>query len=342
MDKQLKLKLIRTREAVKRKFDALKSNRLQSEQILEESYKPLTKKLTQLITAKPEFVTKEEILPKMKVETPAHSSFVEKDHGVFNPDISTVNRSARMPAFLEDDEVFTSDAAPPPPPPPEEQSYEIPTRITDASISLYAEQFGPLPKQYIEEYIRDTEGAFDDGIQGIRHDVELDKFFIGNSEIKFNQDNDDFEINNIKYKGSEGLYELLFKKKPRGFNEDDKKQYAHIIERTSAAKVDHNPDGKIAGNRSGKYKIIGPLLAKKPSSLSSYRSRITGLPTRLRSGTGIMSYNVNPIEYVHYDDPNELVDRLKLLLASQQAGNNSHNNEIQSIIEELREAKIIL
>jgi len=35
-------------------------------------------------------------------------------------------------------------------------------------------------------------------------------------------------------------------------------------------------------------------------------------------------------------DPNELVDRLQLLEASRQAGHNAHNNEILSIIEELR------
>ncbi|MCI0557609.1 MAG: hypothetical protein MN733_03880, partial [Nitrososphaera sp.] len=46
-------------------------------------------------------------------------------------------------------------------------------------------------------------------------------------------------------------------------------------------------------------------------------------------------------DYVHWDDPNELVDRLRLLLASQAAGNSNHSNEIVSIIEELREAGII-
>ena len=46
-------------------------------------------------------------------------------------------------------------------------------------------------------------------------------------------------------------------------------------------------------------------------------------------------------DYIYWDDPNELVDRLRLLMASQAAGNPSHNNEILSIIEELREAKIL-
>lgn len=47
------------------------------------------------------------------------------------------------------------------------------------------------------------------------------------------------------------------------------------------------------------------------------------------------------MDYVYWDDPNELVDRLRLLLAERAAGNPSHINEIISIIEELREAGIV-
>lgn len=47
------------------------------------------------------------------------------------------------------------------------------------------------------------------------------------------------------------------------------------------------------------------------------------------------------MDYIYWDDPNELVDRLRLLIASQAAGNTSHTNEIFSIIEELREGEIV-
>ena len=52
--------------------------------------------------------------------------------------------------------------------------------------------------------------------------------------------------------------------------------------------------------------------------------------------------NDNKIDFVHWDDPNELVDRLRLLEASRQAGNNSHDPEILSIHEELREIGLII
>ena len=47
-------------------------------------------------------------------------------------------------------------------------------------------------------------------------------------------------------------------------------------------------------------------------------------------------------DYVYWNDVNEIVERLKLLIASQQAGHTNHDNEIISIIEELKEAKIII
>jgi hypothetical protein len=67
--------------------------------------------------------------------------------------------------------------------------------------------------------------------------------------------------------------------------------------------------------------------------------------SKKKTGKGlprVMTLNDNAIDYVHWDDPNELVDRLRLLHASRQAGNNAHDNEILSIIEELSEAGLII
>ena len=47
------------------------------------------------------------------------------------------------------------------------------------------------------------------------------------------------------------------------------------------------------------------------------------------------------MDYVYWDDPNELVERLRLLIAEQSASNPSYVNEIHSIIEELREGGYI-
>lgn len=67
-------------------------------------------------------------------------------------------------------------------------------------------------------------------------------------------------------------------------------------------------------------------------------------PTKKKTGAGIeadfIPYNEN-IVHEFYDDPNELVERLHLLMASRAAGNTNHAQEINSIVTELREAGII-
>ncbi|KMQ88246.1 hypothetical protein RF55_12298 [Lasius niger] len=70
-------------------------------------------------------------------------------------------------------------------------------------------------------------------------------------------------------------------------------------------------------------------------------------PKKKKSGKGVfmppaMTLTDNKIDYVHWDDPNELVDRLRFLDASRRAGHDAHDNEILSIIEELREVDIII
>ena len=86
--------------------------------------------------------------------------------------------------------------------------------------------------------------------------------------------------------------------------------------------------------------IIRPPVLVRPSSSSSNDVDEDMSFEELR-GSGLVSFNRKNKEYAFWDDPNELVERLKLLIGEMDAGNTSHNNEIQNIIEELVEAGII-
>ncbi|KYN27441.1 hypothetical protein ALC57_03150, partial [Trachymyrmex cornetzi] len=102
----------------------------------------------------------------------------------------------------------------------------------------------------------------------------------------------------------------------------------------NAHKHKHDSQGRLLSNRGYKYKhIIAPLMSMTPKKQSKKSGK--GLPRA-------MTLNDNAIDYVHWDDPNELVDRLRLLDASHRAGNNAHDNEMLSIIEELCEAGLII
>lgn len=77
----------------------------------------------------------------------------------------------------------------------------------------------------------------------------------------------------------------------------------------------------------------------------SKQKRIQNKIKKIKLRGGALEENFIPytqnIAYEYYDDPNELVDRLRLLVASKSSGNSNHAQEINSILEELRERKLI-
>lgn len=146
---------------------------------------------------------------------------------------------------------------------------------------------------------------------------------IGNAPISFNDDS--VIVNGINYKRTPGLIELLFKKIPNNFviREEDIKNYRKIVSLTLADRKHYRSDTSIRESKDWKYTQF--ILDN----------------SKLKRGDGIYNKIQKKIDYIHWNNPNELVDRLRLILASQAAGNNNHTNEINSIIEELKEANII-
>ncbi|XP_043468125.1 uncharacterized protein LOC122502244 [Leptopilina heterotoma] len=144
------------------------------------------------------------------------------------------------------------------------------------------------------------------------------------------------KIGNKRYLQTLGLLELLFKSKPtRSFiREDDERNYKEILIATNAHKKKYSSFESIRTDKSYKYlNFISQFFPRTPTKQPSVSG--SSLPKFMITNRNFQR------EYIYWDDPNELVDRLRLLMASQAAGNPSHNNEIMSIIEELREAKMI-
>ena len=210
----------------------------------------------------------------------------------------------------------------------------------------FYEQFNNLPRYYVEGLTNDTKQDYD-LTYGVRFDPDHERWLMGNKEIRI--DGDDLYVVigpkvKLQYRGTPGLYELVFKKRPIGYTDKDKIEYADLLSRTNSYRQRNNPNLPVKGSNTHKYRnIIKPLLewvksTKKPTK------RYTTVPAK-RMGKG--GYDASLVaderreKYVYFDDYNELVDRLRLLHASQEAGNTSHDNEVASIIEELREAGII-
>lgn len=175
---------------------------------------------------------------------------------------------------------------------------------------------------------------------GIRN--EGNRLMIGNMpvSIKTVKENSDDKIsllsinNNLNYEVTPGLSQLLFENKPdiKLVTEKDKLTYKDILINTNAHRRGFNSSGQIQGNAGLKYsKIIKPLFLETDTKNIKQGGRLSTVKKKYRSNTDL----------IYWDDPNELIERLKVLIASKDAGNTNHDNEIIAIVEELKEAGII-
>lgn len=199
----------------------------------------------------------------------------------------------------------------------EKMPHEIKTEPSMREVVSSSEvgESGKLAELYTNK-LNNNDPKEIDSIYGMYYDKN-NTLMLGNSPITFN--NDDIILNNVKYTGTHGLYELIFMKKPRDiYTKEDLKSYATILTSSNA----HKCGDKLKANKGYKYtRIIKGILPI--------------------SGSGLMSLSKSKPEYVYWNDVNELCDRLRLLISSQNAGHSGHENEIIAILEELREAEVI-
>lgn len=151
-------------------------------------------------------------------------------------------------------------------------------------------------------------------------------FGLGDKEIQFIDNVIHIEGDTRTYPVTAGLVDLLFLKSPESdkYTQTDLNTYKSILIQTSG----HTTlDGaRIRKSKGLKSEIISNLFSRKKNKIS------TGAGINIR----LQKHNIT-----YWNDPNELVDRLRLLYSSLAAGNTGVRNEIISICEELVEAKIL-
>jgi hypothetical protein len=184
-------------------------------------------------------------------------------------------------------------------------------------------------ENYFHKVLTDSNREIDH-TYGISMDPELNYWKLGDSVIDL--DEGAIVVKNKRFLYTPGFFELIFMKAPNNdlITNEDMKRYKDILEITS---VHRKRDGSVKTNKGFKYtNIISNLFPPKTNTVASKR------------GKGIHFMNLlgdAKIDYRHWNDVNELVDRLRLLVMSKRAGHTGHDNEITAIVEELREAGAI-
>ena len=142
------------------------------------------------------------------------------------------------------------------------------------------------------------------------------KFYIGTKEVEIKGDN--IIIENKSYQGSPGLWELIVAKNPNVglYTPVDYENYKRILIQTDAMRSEKKMNSPKS-NKGTKWKNVVKLIwegQKKPKGKG-----LTVIPS----------------------DPNALLERLDLLLASQAAGHTGVGNELTSICDELKRQGVI-
>ena len=154
------------------------------------------------------------------------------------------------------------------------------------------------------------------------------KFYIGNKPVIITDN--DIIVDDKTYRGSPGLWELITSRKPTNFTEEDYENYVDLLVRTNTIYHENDPT-KTKPKSSGGSKwanLISPVWDMiKPKKEKKKKKRRQQDPEEEIEGEGL---TILP------SDPNALIDRLDLLLSSQNAGHTGVRNELVSIFDELK------
>lgn len=314
------------RKDIKRKHRALTDSAITEQEELEKQFEPISQPLKKLVNLHDLLegtdVKMDDIETRLKKAKRRRETVEDEEE----EEEIIPNKSRKIGSIPEEPEMNTDEGQiiTYETQPTVQELISTPQGRSRASFYIDKSFTGRLVKLYLRKLINDKNKEIDH-VYGVYFRGNDNTLMIGNSPIQF--DNDDIIINGTKYEGTPGLYELIFMRIPDSFiySEEDLNVYAAILKSTNA----HKHLDRIKSNKGYKYiNIIKKLFSNEPVSKS-------------RRGSGLLTLNNNKPDYVYWDDPNELCDRLRLLIASQTAGHTGHENEIISIIEELREAKII-
>lgn len=330
MERKIKSQIIKSAANIKKKVRMLKDIKNSNDAVLETIFKPITGSLNQMKASNNQVSITETTheSPKTYKDENSESDSIDSDN-TRNEDSNEDSNED----FVEDknlsnktlqSHIVSS--------PPDSDIAEDHNESSEPSFSSIPSTSSPskssLSWSLSSEIIHDV--PF-----GLRW--ERGKLMMGKMRV---YDKDEYiNIGGNNYKKTPGLMELLTQNTPdlNIVNENDKQIYKHILTETNAHRRDFNPKKPIKSNKGLKYNhVIKPLFKLVKSDIgTSNESLAQG------KGLNILKKVKKNTDYVYWDDPNELIERLKLLIASRDAGNTGLDNEIISIIEELREANII-
>ena len=180
---------------------------------------------------------------------------------------------------------------------------------------------------------------FKDETFGIRK--EEGKYKIGSENIIIVNNDIFMEDHNKMFKGTDGLWDLIMSKNPKKFDDKDYDKYKELMIITNALHIGDDPNNPYPkGNHKGPKweRILAPIwFGKKEGLREPPKKKRIELLSGSKKKKG---YNGKGVVVIP-SDPNALLERLDLLLASQEAGHTGVRNELVSICDELKRQGVL-
>ena len=161
---------------------------------------------------------------------------------------------------------------------------------------------------------------------GIRK--EKGHHYIGDKHVIVDDNDIIIRKNGERFEGTPGLWELIMSKNPKNYTDKDYDNYEDLMIMTNALHCNNdedNPHPKGSGSNKWK-KLLSPIWYRKKSGIFFLKKK------EGYEGEGVV---------VIPSDPNALLERLDLLLASQGAGHTGVGNELVSICDELKRQGVL-
>ena len=164
-----------------------------------------------------------------------------------------------------------------------------------------------------------------------------DHHYIGKEHVIIKDNNIFLPKLGEKFIGTEGLWELLTSKYPQSFTDKDYDNYEDLMVITNALHRNNDEDNPHpkGNHKSFKWeKVVRPIWYRKKGGV--FRNPKEGFEY-----IGEIKYPTGSGVVVIPSDPNALLERLDLLLASQEAGHTGIRNELVSICDELKRQGVL-
>ena len=197
----------------------------------------------------------------------------------------------------------------------EEEEKEKEKKEEDEEDEEDEEEVGPIAKDFLSRPNTDK-------IFGVRK--EKGNHYIGNQHVVIEDDNITLSKSGDTFIGTSGLWGLITSKNPDkkliDWTKEDRYKYDKLMIKTNALHKGYNPNRGPRSSKGWKWVNILSTIWFGEEPKEGYQ------------GSGVV---------VIPSDPNALLERLDLLLASQEAGHTGVRNELVSICDELKRQDVL-